>query len=44
MSALAFSRWSDDYHLFVLGLLSFIAATIAGGRGENFGRLGRVFT
>jgi hypothetical protein len=28
MSALAFSRWSDDYHLFMLGLLSFIAATI----------------
>jgi hypothetical protein len=28
MSALAFSRWSEDYHLFVLGLLSFIAATI----------------
>ena len=28
MSALAFSRWSDDYHLFILGLLSFIAATI----------------
>ena len=28
MSALAFSRWSDDYHLFILGLLSFVAATI----------------
>jgi len=28
MSALALSRWSDDYHLFILGLLSFIAATI----------------
>jgi hypothetical protein len=28
LSALAFSRWSNDYHLFVLGLLSFIAATI----------------
>ena len=28
MSALAFSRWSDDYHLFILGLLAFIAATI----------------
>ena len=28
MSPLAFSRWSDDHHLFILGLLSFIAATI----------------
>ena len=28
MSALAFSRWSEDYHLFLLGLLSFVAATI----------------
>ena len=28
MSALAFSRWSEDYHLFILGLLSFVAATI----------------
>lgn len=28
MSILAISRWSEDYHLFVLGLLSFIAATI----------------
>jgi hypothetical protein len=28
MSVLAFSRWSEDYHLFVLGLLSFVAATI----------------
>ena len=27
MSALAFSRWSEDYHLFILGFLSFIAAT-----------------
>jgi hypothetical protein len=28
MSALAISRWDEDYHLFVLGLLSFVAATI----------------
>ncbi len=28
MSVLALSRWSEDYHLFALGLLSFIAATI----------------
>lgn len=28
MSILALSRWSEDYHLFFLGLLSFIAATI----------------
>jgi hypothetical protein len=28
MSALAFSRLSEDYHLFILGLLSFVAATI----------------
>jgi hypothetical protein len=28
MSALALSRWSEDYHLFVLGLLSFVTATI----------------
>jgi hypothetical protein len=28
MSILALSRWSEDYHLFVLGLLSFIAAAI----------------
>jgi hypothetical protein len=28
MSVLALSRWSEDYHLFILGLLSFVAATI----------------
>jgi hypothetical protein len=28
MSALAFSQWSQDYHLFILGLLSLVAATI----------------
>ena len=28
MSALALSRWSEDYHLFILGLLSLVAATI----------------
>jgi hypothetical protein len=28
MSALALSRWSEDYHLFILGLLSIVAATI----------------
>ena len=28
MSVLAISRWSEDYHLFVLGALSFVAATI----------------
>ena len=28
MSELAFSRWSEDYHLFLLGFLSFVAATI----------------
>jgi len=28
MSALAFSRWREDYRLFILGLLSFVAATI----------------
>lgn len=28
MSVLALSHWSEDYHLFVLGLLSFIAATV----------------
>jgi hypothetical protein len=28
MSALAFSRWNEDHHLFILGLLSFVAATI----------------
>jgi hypothetical protein len=28
MTVLAISRWADDYHLFVLGALSFIAATI----------------
>jgi len=28
MSDLAFLRWSEDYHLFILGLLSFLAATI----------------
>jgi uncharacterized membrane protein len=28
MSALAFFRWSKDYDLFILGLLSFVAATI----------------
>lgn len=28
MSVLAISRWSEDYHLFILGVLSFIAGTI----------------
>lgn len=28
MSVLALSRWTEDYHLFGLGLLAFIAATI----------------
>ena len=28
MSILAFSRWSEDYHLFILGFLAIIAATI----------------
>lgn len=28
MTALAVSRWSEDYHLFVLGALSFAAATV----------------
>lgn len=28
MSILSFSRWSEDYDLFILGLLSFVAATI----------------
>lgn len=28
MSVLAISRWNQDYHLFILGLLSFVAATI----------------
>jgi hypothetical protein len=28
MSALSISRWAEDYHLFALGALSFIAATI----------------
>lgn len=28
MSILAISRWREDYHLFALGLLSFISATI----------------
>jgi len=28
MSALAFPRWSADYHLFILGFTSFLAATI----------------
>jgi uncharacterized membrane protein len=28
MSILAISRWNEDYDLFVLGLLSFVAATV----------------
>jgi uncharacterized membrane protein len=28
MSALAFSRWSEDYHLFILGALSFGAVSL----------------
>jgi hypothetical protein len=28
MTALAISRWAEDYHLFALGALSFLAATI----------------
>ena len=28
MTVLAVSRWAEDYHLFILGALSFLAATI----------------
>ena len=35
MSILALSRWKEDYHLFVLGLLAFIAATV--GRAARRG-------
>jgi hypothetical protein len=28
MTVLAISRWAEDYHLFALGALSFVAATI----------------
>jgi hypothetical protein len=28
MTTLAVSRWAEDYHLFVLGALSFLAATV----------------
>ena len=28
MSVLAISRWDEDYHLFILGVLSFLAATV----------------
>jgi hypothetical protein len=28
MSALSTMRWAEDYHLFVLGFLSFVAATV----------------
>jgi hypothetical protein len=28
MTVLSISRWADDYHLFALGALSFIAATV----------------
>jgi hypothetical protein len=28
MSVLAASRWAEDYHLFILGVLSFLTATI----------------
>jgi hypothetical protein len=28
MAVLAISRWAEDYHLFILGALSFLAATI----------------
>ena len=28
MSVLAISRWAEDYHLFILGALSFLAATL----------------
>ena len=28
MTALSISRWSEDYHLFILGALSFLAATV----------------
>jgi hypothetical protein len=28
MAGLAISRWAEDYHLFILGALSFLAATI----------------
>jgi hypothetical protein len=28
MTVLAISRWAEDYHLFILGALSFLAATI----------------
>jgi hypothetical protein len=35
MTALAISRWAQDYHLFALGALSFVAATI--GRAARRG-------
>jgi len=28
MSALSFFRWNEDYHLFILGLMSFVTGTI----------------
>src|SRR5215831_1545610 len=44
MSALAFSRWSDDSTCSFWGFCRLSPRRSAGGRGENFGRLGRVFT
>jgi hypothetical protein len=35
MAALAITRWSEDYHLFILGALSFVAATVGRAARRN---------
>ena len=35
MTVLAISRWTEDYHLFILGALSFAAATIGRAARRN---------
>ena len=41
MSALSFIRWAADYHLFVLGALSFAAANLGGRLQSGVGANGR---
>lgn len=37
-TALSVARWSDDYHLFILGVLSFAAASVARSAARRRGR------
>ena len=43
-TALAVVRWADDYHLFVLGVLAFTAATLGARLVGGAGTIGHSFT